>query len=180
MWVYFRRRMIIESAGHEADHVARTYDLLIAAIGLFALSIASVFVLDTFLKLIAETSPVVVGGEVEWRVQLSTTLTTLAIGAPAWWIHWRTIQSAASANPEVERTALPRKLFVLGVLCLGLLALVGGATSTLFIFLRDLLDADLSASTIRDPVDRTGRDPDGPVRHPVPLGDIQAGQGAGA
>ena len=150
MWVYFRRRMTYESAGHEADHVARTYDLLIAAIGLFALAIASVSVLDMFLKLIAEVSPVVVGGDVDWRVQLSSTLTTLAIGAPAWWIHWRRIQSAASADPEVERTALPRKLFVLGVLCLGLLALVGGATSTLFIFLRDLLDADLSANTLRD------------------------------
>ena len=150
MWVYFRRRMTYESAGHEADHVARTYDLLIAAIGLFALAIASVSVLDMFLKLIAEVSPVVVGGDVDWRVQLSSTLTTLAIGAPAWWIHWRRIQSAASADPEVERTALPRKLFILGVLCLGLLALVGGATSTLFIFLRDVLDADLSANTIRD------------------------------
>ena len=52
--------------------------------------------------------------------------------------------------PKSERTALPRKLFVLGVLCLGLLSLVGGATSTLFIFLRDLLDVDLSASTLRD------------------------------
>ena len=150
MWVYFRRSMTIESADHEAAHVDRTYDLLIAAIGLFALSIASVLVLDTFFKLIAETSPVVVGSDVNWRVQLSSTLTTLAIGAPAWWIHWRRIQSAASADPEVERTALPRKLFVLGVLCLGLLALVGGATSTLFIFLRDLLDIDLSASTLRD------------------------------
>ena len=150
MWVYFRRRMTYESAGHEADHVARTYDLLIAAIGLFALAIASVSVLDMFLKLIAEVSPVVVGGDVDWRVQLSSTLTTLAIGAPAWWTHWRRIQSAASADPEVERTALPRKLFVLGVLCLGLLALVGGATSTLFIFLRDLLDADLSANTLLD------------------------------
>ena len=150
MWVYFRRSMTIESAGHEAAHIDRTYDLLIAAIGLSALSIASVLVLDTFFKLIAETGPVVVGSDVNWRVQLSSTLTTLAIGAPAWWTHWRRIQSAASADPEVERTALPRKLFVLGVLCLGLLALVGGATSTLFIFLRDVLDVDLSANTIRD------------------------------
>ena len=150
MWVYFRRAMTIESAGHDAPHVARTYDLLIAGIGLFALSIAAVSILDTFLKLLAETSPVVVGGDADWRIQVSTTLTTLAIGAPAWWIHWRRIQSAAHENPEAERTALPRKLFVMGVLCLGLLALVGGATSTLFIFLRDLLDVDLSANTLRD------------------------------
>ena len=150
MWVYFRHRMTIESADHESAHVDRTYDLLIAGIGLFALSIASVSILDTLFKLLAETSPVVLGDDVDWRIQVSTTLTTLAIGAPAWWIHWRRTQSAAHESPEVERTALPRKLFVLGVLCLGLLALVGGATSTLFIFLRDLLDVDLSASTLRD------------------------------
>ena len=150
MWVYFRRCMTIESADHEAAHVDRTYDLLVAAIGLTALAIASASILDTFLRLLSETSPVVVGGDVDWRVRLSSTLTTLAIGAPAWWTHWRRIQSAASADPEVERTVLPRKLFVLGVLCLGLLALVGGATSTLFIFLRDLLDTDLSANTLLD------------------------------
>ena len=150
MWVYFRRRMTIESAGHEAAHVARAYDLLIAAIGLTALAIASASILEMFFRLVSEVSPVVVGGDVDWRVRLSTTLTTLAIGAPAWWTHWHRIQSAAAANPEVERTALPRRLFVLSVLCLGLLALVGGATSTLFIFLRDLLDADLSANTLLD------------------------------
>ncbi|MCG8333023.1 MAG: hypothetical protein MJE63_00795, partial [Proteobacteria bacterium] len=54
------------------------------------------------------------------------------------------------ANPEVERIALPRKLYVMGVLCLGLLALVGGASSTLFIFLRDMLEAELSTNTLRD------------------------------
>ena len=150
MWVYFERRMTIESVGHEVAHVSRTYDLLIAAIGLIALSAASAWVLDTFLRLISDASPVVVRDDVQWRVQLSTALTMLAIGAPAWWAHWRRVQSAASADPEVERTALPRKLFVLGVLCLGLLALVGGATSTLFTFLKDLLDAELSANTLRD------------------------------
>ena len=74
----------------------------------------------------------------------------LAIGIPVWWTYWRRIQSAASADPLLEKTALPRKLYVMGVLCLGLLALVGGATSTLFIFLRDLLDAEMSANTLRD------------------------------
>ena len=49
-----------------------------------------------------------------------------------------------------ERTSLPRKLYVLGVLCLGLLSLVGGASATLFVFLRDLLAVDMSMDTIHD------------------------------
>ncbi len=150
MWTYFKLRMTDEASDHESAHVSRSYDLLIAAIGLLIVASASVAILDTFLRLISESSPVVVRGEVEWRSRLAIILTLMAIGAPVWWMHWRRIQLAASSDPEVERTALPRKLFVMGVLCLGLLALVGGASSTLFIFLRDLLDADLSANTLRD------------------------------
>ena len=150
MWTYFRRRMTIEAVGHRVAHVSRTYDLLLTAIGLIALAAASALILDTFLRLISDASPVVVGGDVQWRMRLSTTLTMLAIGIPVWWTYWRRIQSAASADPLLEKTALPRKLYVMGVLCLGLLALVGGATSTLFIFLRDLLDAEMSANTLRD------------------------------
>ena len=150
LWTYFRRRMIDESASDEVAHVARTYDLLIAAIGLLTVASASVALLDTFLRLISDSSPLVLRGDVQWRSRVALILTLLVIGAPVWWAHWRRVQIAALSDPEVERTALPRKLYVMGVLCLGLLALVGGASSTLFIFLRDLLDVDVSANTLRD------------------------------
>ena len=111
---------------------------------------ASATILDTFLRLIADTAPTVVDGDTQWRFRLSLTLTLLAIGVPIWWTHWRRIQSAASADPATEGAALPRRLYLLGVLSLGLLALAGSAGSTLFLFLRDLLDSELSAATLRD------------------------------
>ncbi len=150
LWVYHRRRMISESSDTEAFHVERSYDLLVAAIGLLVVASASVAVFDTFFRLISDSSSVVMVISVQWRERLSIILTLLLIGIPVWLAHWRRIQGPALANPEVERIALPRKLYVMGVLCLGLLALVGGASSTLFIFLRDLLDAELSANTLRD------------------------------
>ncbi len=150
LWVYFRRRMIIESSDDKSPHVSRCYDLLIAAIGLLVVASASVAVLDTFFRLISDSSPVVVRGDVQWRSRLAIVLTLLLVGAPVWWAHWRRIQMPALSDPEVERTALPRKLYVMGVLCLGLLSLVGGSSSTLFIFLRDLLDVDLSLNTLHD------------------------------
>ena len=150
LWVYHRRRMISESSDTEAFHVERSYDLLVAAIGLLVVASASVAVFDTFFRLISDSSSVVMVISVQWRERLSIILTLLLIGIPVWLAHWRRIQVPALANPEVERIALPRKLYVMGVLCLGLLALVGGASSTLFIFLRDLLDAELSANTLRD------------------------------
>lgn len=150
LWVYHRRRMITESSEREAFHVDRSYDLLIAAIGLVTVAFASGAVLDTFFRLISDSTSLVMVVSVQWRERLALILTLFLIGTPVWLAHWRRIQLPALANPEVERVALPRKLYVMGVLCLGLLALVGGASSTLFIFLRDLLDAELSANTLRD------------------------------
>ena len=147
LWAYHRRRMVAEATGRDTNAVARSYDLLVAAIGLIAIAVAAGTLVDTFLQLISDSSPVVLGG---WRMRLATTLTTAAIGLPVWWRHWRRIHIAGDADPPVERTALPRKLYVLGVLCIGLLAFVGGASATLFILLRDLLDGELSSDTLRD------------------------------
>ena len=150
LWVYHRRKMIDESADHEMPHVTRIYDLLIAAIGLLVVASTLVTLFDTFFRLISDTSAVVVDSPVEWQERIAIVLTLLLVGSPVWWAHWRRVHIPGLANPEVERPALPRKLYVMGVLCLGLLALVGGASSTLFFFLRDLLDVDLSANTLRD------------------------------
>ncbi len=149
LWVYHRRRMISESSNTETLHVERCYDLLISAIGLLTVAFAAGTVFDTFFRLISDTSPVVVV-TVGWRERLAIILTLFLVGTPVWLAHWRRVQLPALDNPEVERVALPRKLYVMGILCLGLLALVGGASSTLFIFLRDLLDAELSANTLSD------------------------------
>lgn len=150
LWVYHRRRMTVEASDTEAFHVERSYDLLIAAIGLLTVAIAAGAVLDTFFRLLSDSSSVVMVISVQWRERLALILTLFLVGTPVWLAHWRRVQLPALANPEVERIALPRKLYVMGVLCLGLLALVGGASSTLFIFLRDLLDVELSSNTLRD------------------------------
>ncbi len=161
MWAYFRYLITSESsaagpsstgegdqAGDESTVVSRSYDVLLAAIGLLTLSIGVASVLEAAIAQLSDTAPVVIGQYSFLLSRLDVALPFLLIGAPIWWIHWRRLEAAASADPEVERPMLPRKLYVLGVLCLGLLALVGGASATLFIFLRDLLDLSLSSDTL--------------------------------
>ena len=150
MWAYFRRRMDSEAEGDVQVFVRRVNDYLLAAGGLMVLAIATASVFDTSIRLFTEGSAVTLQGEVQWRFRIALILTFAAIGLPTWWRHWRRIDAAAAADPVNERTSLPRKLYVLGVLCLGLLALVGGASATIFIFLRDLLAIDLSTDTLRD------------------------------
>ena len=162
LWAYFRYIMTPEadtahptSTGEgdrtaESTLVSRSYDVLFAAIGLLTLAIGVASVLEGAIAQISDTAPLVLGRDSFLLSRLDVAVPFLLIGAPAWWIHWRRLEAAATADPEVERPALPRKLYVLGVLCLSLLALVGGASATLFIFLRDLLDLSLSSDTLYD------------------------------
>ncbi len=150
VWSYSKHRTFVETDESSERTVARTYDLLLVAVGLAILAMAAASVINTALNLIIDGFSVTIGGEYPWRSQIALALTLLILGVPTWWPHWRRIVVAAAEDPVTERNALERKLYVLGVLCLGLLALVGGGASVIFIFLRDVLAADLSIDTARD------------------------------
>ncbi len=151
LWLYFSRQMVSESVGDVRKTVFfRIYGLLLSAVGLLTLAIASIVILDTVITQIADTAPIVIDNSPGLQSGFALTLAMLLVGAPVWWIYWRRIQTAALAEPAVERIALPRKLYVLGVLCIGVLSLVGGAGIALFYFLSDLLDLALSAETLYD------------------------------
>ena len=152
VWAYHRYRMNAEASEGDPTPIARIYDCLLTAIGLVTLASASITVFTLIITELSLIGSVVIGdalGGDLWD-NVSVALTLLLIGAPVWWIHWTRLQSAATADPEAERPALPRKLYVMGVLCIGVLALVGGASFTLFVFLRDLLDVALSLETLRE------------------------------
>ena len=150
MWVYFRRRVDTEAEGDVRVHVRRVNDYVLVGAGLAVLGVVAASVFDTSVRLLTEGLSATLQGEVQWQFRVALILTLAAIGLPTWWRHWRRIDAAAADDPVDERTSLPRKLYVLGVLCLGLLSLVGGASATIFIFLRDLLAVDLSIGTLRD------------------------------
>ena len=139
-----------EAEGDVRVNVRQVNDYLLAGMGLVVLAIATASVFDTSIRLFTEGFSATLQGEVQWRFRVALILTLAAVGLPAWWRHWRRIEAAATDDPVNERTSLPRKLYVLGVLCLGLLSLVGGASATLFVFLRDLLAVDMSMDTIHD------------------------------
>ena len=152
VWAYHRHRMKAEASEGDPTPIARIYDCLLTAIGLVTLASASITVFTLIITELSLIGSVVIGDMLEGDLwdNVSVALTLLLIGAPVWWIHWTRLQSAATADPEAERPALPRKLYVMGVLCIGVLALVGGASFTLFVFLRDLLDVALSLETLRE------------------------------
>ena len=150
VWAMFRRRMLDEATGEYTEPIRRIYDHLMAALGLAALAGASFVVFNTALVVFADSLSTTMRDSDAWRSPVASILTMLAIGIPVWGFHWRRLRQAAYSDPEAEATALSHRVYVFAVMGAGALALLGGGGGTLFVILRDLLDAEMSVDTIRD------------------------------
>ena len=151
IWLYHRNRMWAE-ARESPRGIARIYALGLAAIGLFFIALSVAAVAETAFSALGELWDADVRGADfrDVREGVAYMLATLAFGAPVWWFAWRLARAFASENPQVERAATARKVYILGVLCLGMMALIGGSSAALFVLLRDLLDASVSTGTLFD------------------------------
>ena len=155
IWRHHRNRIWPEAGWSSLALVlARIYMLALAAMGLLAVALALAAVADALLLALAERGGAPFMREFDnWglRDRMAYIVTLLSIGCPLWWISWRQAQEFASESPQTERDAPVLRMYALGVLCLGLMALIGGASAALYTFLSDLLaDGALSAATLRE------------------------------
>ncbi len=151
IWLWHWRILRQEAAAYgESDQgatVRRIYFYLMAATGLALLWVGCVellhALLDTVLTGLAGPTDI-------WHEPLANGLSLLAVGAPIWALHWRSVQRVAGqANEQgsAERDALMRKIYLYGVALIGaliilfqlaqviyrlLLALMGDVTASLF------------------------------------------------
>ncbi|MDP7532944.1 MAG: DUF5671 domain-containing protein [SAR202 cluster bacterium] len=128
----------------------RAYIYLVTALGLGTVTFASFTLVNTALALLTERTRILVSGEDLWKEPIALVLTLAAIGAPLLVYYWRDAQSRVTEGVLGERTSLSRRTFLFTALGAGVLAAVGSVSGTLFVFLRDLLDASLSIETVRD------------------------------
>jgi len=131
--------------------VNRAYEYIVAALGLGALSVASFVIIDTALVVLTERSIELISGVDLWREPVAVALTLALIGGSLWGYYWPSAQRRITPNDaHSERASLSRKIFTFVVLGIGIMALLGSVSATLFVFLRDALDASLSLDTVRD------------------------------
>ena len=152
VWLYHWWAVRREAAGSRPQAVwaRRTYVYLLSALGLGTLAVASFTAINTALTLLSERSRTLVSGEALWKEPVALAVTLAIIGAPIWGYYWREAQRRVEGAQAGERNALARRLYAFAVLGLGVLALVGSASGTIFVLLKDLLDASLSIDTLRD------------------------------
>lgn len=147
-WVVVRREAQVSA--EEAMGARRSYAYILSALGLGALVVAVVTLVDLSLGVLAESGRTVVSGPDIWRNQLAAVITLGILGAPIWgYFWWRVVQRQVRAGTVEERLATARRVFIFAALGVGALALLGSVSFVLFVFLRDWLEADLGMETLR-------------------------------
>lgn len=158
-WRWHWAQVQAEAARHgdspESANVRRLYYYLVAAIGLVLLWIGLVDLLRLLLDWL-----LVGGGWDEFRAgQAANGLSLLAVGAPVWVIHWRTVQRAAEGEADTaraERRSGPRRAYLYGVALAGALLILFDLGSVLYRLILGLLGEWEGGAPIFDAIARSG------------------------
>ena len=127
----------------------RVYGYLLAALGLGTLATALVMLFGVMIGVIVpQAGESLVRGD-WWRNPLALAVSLALVGAPLWGFYWVGVQRAAGTS-MAERSAFSRRTFIYLVLGAAVLAALGNLSAILFMFLRDLLEGQLSAQTAQN------------------------------
>ena len=142
-WSAARRESELQSTGTQGAR--RSYPYALAAVGLVVVAVGIAALVSMAVGLIGESGAPKLVGQDLWRNALALSITLGLLGAPLLAYYWPRVQSKVNEGDVEERTSLARRIFIFGVLGVGMLVLVGSASHVIFVFLRELLEGDLSA-----------------------------------
>jgi hypothetical protein len=146
-WRVIRQEAHAYGESDQGATVRRIYYYLMAATGLALLWVGCVELLHALLDtlLTGLSGPVTI-----WHEPLANGLSLLAVGAPIWALHWRTVQRIATepgAAGSAERDALMRKIYLYGVALVGALIILFQLAQVIYQLLLTLM-GDVSASLL--------------------------------
>ena len=128
----------------ESQGARRSYPYALALLGLITLAMSIATLAITALGILVEIGqPIVVGRDL-WRKGLAISITLGALGGPIWAYYWAAMERRVSSGDVEERSSLVRRAFIFVVLGAGMLALLGSVGYVIFVFIRELLDGQLS------------------------------------
>jgi hypothetical protein len=153
-WLYHRLQIVREAAISEAETqaaVRRLYVYAVAAIGLavggFGLAGTVALAVDRALE---DGATLAASGD-PWREDLSRLAALTLVGAAAWLWHWLqaqrwvVAQDTDVARPDLERNALPRRVYLFGTLAVAVIAVLVSLAVVVYRLIAGLLDVSDAA-----------------------------------
>ena len=153
-WGYHRAvlRERPPAAREPRSGVERVYRYLVAAAGVATLSagLVTLVAVAVAVDAVAGDARGVIRSAGWWRNQLALAVTLLAVGTPLWARYWFELQRRAAEAGGRERSALSRRVYLLGIVGAAVLVALVNLTILLFRLLEATLDGDLSRQTVQD------------------------------
>ncbi len=125
--------------------VRRTYELLMAALGLAAAVTGLVMVMAGVIDLATGTA--FAGGTAVNNLLAAATL--VAVGAPVWWLHWSRVQGAALIDPSAELESPSRKVYLFVLFGLGAVATVIALIVGVYFVFQAVVEGTVGTETVR-------------------------------
>ena len=128
----------------QSRRAPRSFPYVVAMIGLIMLSVATVTTVSISIGLLVESAEKTLTGSAIWRNQIMLVFTLGLLGAPLWGYCWFHPQRQAKESELEIQNRIARRNFSLAVSGIGMVSLAACISFSLFVFLRELLDGNLS------------------------------------
>ncbi len=147
-WLVAQREA--EFSLHESRSAQRVYSYILSAIGLATVSIGIFALVAAVWRVLIGVFRELIAGRDLWREPLAASLTLAIIGLPLWGYYWAKVQRSAQDPDMGDLSSLSRRVFIFGTLVVGVLSVLGSASTLLFFLLRDALGTGLDLGTLQD------------------------------
>jgi hypothetical protein len=146
-WVWWYHRSVLgEAGGRRRTEPERTYEYLVAGVGLVA---AASGVAVTAMAAIQAVAPAPLAAtDPRGRNTLVVALTMLLVGAPLWWTFWHRLQARVQAGDRTEVGSPARRAYLLLLFGATGLTAVISLVVILFVVFRDALERTLAATAL--------------------------------
>lgn len=143
IWSY-HRSLIQEEA--ERTELRRIYEYIVTGVSLIA---ASLGILMIIVAAIESVTPSDISTTREGSNSLILAVTLLIVGAPIWWMFWNRIERAV-LRESADLASPTRRIYILMLFGVAGVAAVVSLITLIFLFFDDLLNSELSGTTLRD------------------------------
>lgn len=130
--------------------IRSTYYYSLSFIGLITSIFSIILLIQIIITLISDQSVPFIAGHDPWSKSLTQSIALGIIGVPLWLHNWRVVERRGRTIGITERQSLTRRIYVFGLLSIGILALILSSGTLLFLILRDLFGPGFSADTLAD------------------------------
>ena len=145
VWWYHKSVLKEINVGRRND-VNRTYDYLIAAIGLVAATTGFTTVLVSLMESLAVASLITGDSAIN---TLLLALTLIAVGAPFWFIHWNRVQKLITYHDLDEQKSPVRRVYLFLLFGVSGIAAIVSAILVVYFVFEDSFSGGLSLETLR-------------------------------